>query len=81
MSVRILEGERSGVGMKIGIIASRFNSEIVEGLLNGAMEALKEADVADSDVVIVRVPGALELPLAVGKLVESEGSCLNTSNL
>ena len=73
MSVRILEGERSGVGMKIGIVASRFNDEVVEGLLRGAMEVLKEADVTDSDVVIVRVPGALELPLAVGKLVESEG--------
>ncbi len=72
MSVRILEGERSGVGMKIGIVASRFNNEIVEGLLRGAMEVLKEADVTDSDVVIVRVPGALEMPLAVGKLVESE---------
>jgi len=72
MSVRILKGEISGTGMKIGIVASRFNSEVVEGLLTGAMEALKEADVTDSDVVIVRVPGALELALAVSKLVESE---------
>jgi len=73
MNVNILEGERSGAGLKIGIVASRFNREVVEGLLAGAMEVLKEADVTDSDVVVAWVPGALELPLAATKLVESDG--------
>ncbi len=73
MSVKILEGERSGAGLKIGIVAGRFNSEVVEGLLDGAMEVLKEADVTDSDVVVAWVPGALELPLAASRLVEREG--------
>lgn len=45
--------------MRIAVIASRYNSEIVDRLIAGAMEALKEAD-----VTIFRVPGAFEIPLA-----------------
>jgi 6,7-dimethyl-8-ribityllumazine synthase len=73
MSARALEGERSGRDVKVGIVASRFNNEVVEGLLRGALEVLEEAGVLESDVIISWVPGALELPLAAGKLIDSEG--------
>ena len=66
-----IEGEIAGAGLRIGIVASRFNREIVEGLLSGALGVLEDADVAESDVIVVWVPGSLELPIAAKKLAES----------
>ena len=51
--------------MQIALVASRFNPEIVDGLVAGALEGLKEACCEERDVTIVRVPGAFEIPLAV----------------
>ena len=53
------------------MIVARFNSEITEGLLKGALAALADAAVGDSDITVVRVPGAFELPIAALKLAES----------
>ncbi len=55
----------------MAIVLSRFNPAIGEGLLAGALRALKEAGVADDDVLIVTVPGALESPLALQRLAQS----------
>lgn len=60
-----------GSGRRVGIVASRFNSEIVEGLLSGALDVLEDAGVADSDITVVWVPGSLELPLAAKELITS----------
>lgn len=68
MRPRIVEGDTSGTGLRIGIVASRFNKAVVEGLLQGTLEELEEAGVAESDVIVVWVPGALELPLTVNRL-------------
>ena len=60
-----------GHGLRIGIVASRFNAEVVEQLLETAQEELARLGVRPEDVVLVRVPGAFELPLAAQALLRS----------
>ena len=59
-----LQGSPTAPGCRFVIIVSRFNEEVTEGLLRGARRALAEAAVRDEDIMIVRVPGAFEIPLA-----------------
>ncbi|MFO1412508.1 MAG: 6,7-dimethyl-8-ribityllumazine synthase [Burkholderiales bacterium] len=61
----------SGDGFRVGIVLSRFNSAIGEGLLAGAQRALAECGVADDDVTLVTVPGALETPLALQRMAQT----------
>ncbi len=60
----------SGAGRRVAIVLSRFNPSIGEGLLAGALRALRESGVADDDVLVVTVPGALETPLALQRLAQ-----------
>lgn len=67
--MNIIEGSIDAKGKKFAIVVSRFNSFIVESLLDGAVDALKRlGNVADDDITIIRVPGAYELPLAAKKV-------------
>jgi len=68
-----LRGGHEGRGLRIGIIVSRFNERITNGLLEGALKALKESGVADEDLVVVSVPGAFEIPGAAHKLASAGG--------
>jgi 6,7-dimethyl-8-ribityllumazine synthase len=65
-------GLPTGAGRRFAIAASRFNPEITEKLLDGALETLVEKGVALDDIDIVWVPGAWELPMAVRKLMMSD---------
>ena len=67
-----LQGTSSATGCRFGIVVSRFNPEVTTGLLRGARTALAEAGVADSDISVVHVPGAFEIPLAALKLAQSK---------
>lgn len=58
-----LHGSPTASGCRFAIVVSRFNEEITEGLLTGARQALAEAEVRDDNVVILRVPGAFEIPV------------------
>ena len=60
-----------GAGLKIGIVMSRFNLPVCEGLLSACVTELKRLGVADSDMVIANVPGALEIPLVLQTLAQS----------
>ena len=60
-----------GAGLKIGIVMSRFNLPVCEGLLSACVSELKRLGVADSDMVIANVPGALEIPLVLQTLAQS----------
>ena len=53
---------------RFAIVATRFNEFIVESLIKGALHCLRQHGVADSDIEIVRVPGAFEMPLALEKV-------------
>lgn len=61
-------GEIRGAGLRIGIVASRFNELVTDRLLRGALRGLAEAGVDDRDIEVVRVPGAFEVPFAVDLL-------------
>jgi len=65
------EGSLDATGLRIGIVAARFNDFIVERLLSGAVDALQKHGASGADIEIVRVPGAFEMPLAVKKLAAS----------
>lgn len=71
--MKIIEGGVAAPGKKFAIVVSRFNSFIVEALLDGAIGTLQRiGQVKDADITVVRVPGAYELPLAAQKLAASE---------
>src|SRR3954468_11718202 len=65
-------GLPTGAGRRFAVAASRFNPEITEKLLDGALETLVEKGVALEDIDIVWVPGAWELPMAVRRLLASD---------
>lgn len=53
---------------RFAIVAARFNRKIVDGLLSGAKQALREHGVSEKSIAVVRVPGSLELPLIAQRL-------------
>ncbi|MFO7763213.1 MAG: 6,7-dimethyl-8-ribityllumazine synthase [Wenzhouxiangellaceae bacterium] len=59
-----IDPKPDGRGRRIGVAVARFNAEVTEMLLAGCRRALRDAGVAESDIELVRVPGAWELPLA-----------------
>jgi 6,7-dimethyl-8-ribityllumazine synthase len=69
--IREIERDLKGSGLRIGIAVSRFNPEIGDGLLSSCTAALHKLGVARESILIVTVPGALELPLALQKLANS----------
>jgi 6,7-dimethyl-8-ribityllumazine synthase len=69
--IRRLEGDFSARGLRFGIVAARFNDFIVDRLLDAAVDVLLRHGAEASDIEIVRVPGAFEMPLAVKRLAAS----------
>lgn len=61
---RFLEGKELPSGTRLAIIVSRYNSNVTERLLEGALRTAKERGLGDDQVEVLRVPGAWELPLA-----------------
>lgn len=64
----IFRGNTDGAGLRIGIVVSRWNSDITDSLRRGAERALLACGVAEGDIVIVDVPGAFEIPIACAEL-------------
>ena len=71
MSAHRIPSNTKGDGRRIGIVLSRFNPGIGDLLLAGALRAIKEAGVAERNVTIATVPGALETPLALQRFAQS----------
>jgi len=69
--IRTIEGGRSAKGLRIAVVAARFNHFVVDKLLAGAVETLTRAGISAQDLDIVRVPGAFEIPLIARKLAAS----------
>ena len=63
-----IDASLSALGLRFGIVVSRFNHFITDRLLAAAVDALERGGAATKDVEVVRVPGAFELPLAAKKL-------------
>ncbi|MFV2060608.1 MAG: 6,7-dimethyl-8-ribityllumazine synthase [Gammaproteobacteria bacterium] len=70
--IKTIEGELTIRGIRFGIAVARFNSFVVESLLEGATDALLRHGATDSELEIIRVPGAYELPLVVQKMANSK---------
>ena len=68
----IVEGKLTAQAFRFAIIVSRFNDFISSRLVDGAMDALVRHGAKEKQVVVVKVPGAFEIPIAAKKLGESE---------
>ena len=69
--VQVIEGKVVAEGIRIGMVASRFNEFIVGKLIDGAIDGLVRHGVPESDITLAWVPGAFEIPLAAKKMAES----------
>ncbi len=69
--MQIIEGQFVSPAGRYALVASRFNAFIVERLVEAAADGLRRHGVDDEDIVLVRVPGAHELPLAAERLAAS----------
>ncbi len=70
-SIKEIAGDFNPKKARFGIAVARFNSFIVESLVDGAVDTLQRHGVADIDIEIVRVPGAFELPVMVQAMANS----------
>src|SRR5688500_6737639 len=68
---RSFEGDLNAEGFRFAIIASRFNDDIVHGLLRGALECLTRHGASDEAIAVYRVPGAFEIPTLASALATS----------
>ena len=69
--MKTVEGMMTGKGMKVGIVASRFNEFITAKLIGGAEDVLLRHEVAPEDITLAWVPGAFEIPVIAKKMAES----------
>ncbi len=72
MTIQTIEGTFTEAGGSYAIVVGRFNSFVVESLVDGAIDVLKRHGIDENNIRIVRVPGAFEIPLAVKKLAEQK---------
>ena len=72
MTVGTFESNLQGEDLRIGIVQARFNADVGHGLLSSCLAELKRLGVADEDILHVTVPGALEVPLALAKMAETQ---------
>lgn len=71
--MKTLEGKFQGDGLRVALVYSRTNAFIGDRLLEGALEALRKTGCSESDIEVVRVPGAFEIPQTARALVQAGG--------
>ncbi len=69
--LKTLEGDFTGINGRFALVVGRWNSFVVEHLLDGAVDALRRHGVSDDQITVVRAPGAFEIPLVCKKVAES----------
>ncbi|TDY01694.1 6,7-dimethyl-8-ribityllumazine synthase [Thiohalophilus thiocyanatoxydans] len=72
MTMKTVEGELVVKGARFGLAVARFNSFVVESLLQGAVDTITRHGGNENDIEIVRVPGAYELPLVVQRMAQGQ---------
>ena len=70
-NIHEIEPDLSGAGLKVGIVVSRFNKDIGDGLLSSCTAALLKHGVGPEAIGVVSVPGALEAPLVLQRMAQS----------
>lgn len=73
MAIKTIEGALSANNARFCLVVSRFNSFVVENLLTGAVDTLKRHGAEDSDLTIVRIPGAFEIPVTIEHIAAKGG--------
>lgn len=71
-NIKTIEGDMIVRDARFAIVVARFNSFIVESLLEGAIDTLKRHGAQDKDIQIIRVPGAFEMPIAAQRLAAAK---------
>lgn len=66
------QSELPGKGLRVGIVCARFNEQACTALLNACLNELHRLGVSDENLTVVRVPGALEVPLALQALTQTD---------
>ena len=79
--MKVLEGNYTGKGIKVGLVAARFNEFITSKLVSGAEDCLVRHEVAADDIEVTWVPGAFEIPLIAQKMAgkSDTGNCVYSS--
>lgn len=68
---RVVEGNLSGAGLRVALVASRFNSFVVDRLIEGAVDGLRRVGVDDDAIVVHKSPGSFELPAVARRVADS----------
>jgi len=71
-TIKTIEGNYNNASARYVIAVARFNSFIVDHLLEGAIDVLRKHGVMDKEIMVIKVPGAFELPLAVQKIASGD---------
>jgi len=71
MSIQVMEGKVIAEGMKIAIVAARFNDFIVSKLVSGAVDGLVRHGMSEDEITLAWVPGAFEIPVLAEKMAKS----------
>ncbi|BES69961.1 6,7-dimethyl-8-ribityllumazine synthase [Marinobacter nanhaiticus D15-8W] len=69
--IKTLEGDFTNCSGRYALVIGRFNAFVVESLVEGAIDTLRRHGIAESDITVVRVPGAYEMPLAVKRVAQT----------
>jgi 6,7-dimethyl-8-ribityllumazine synthase len=72
-TIKTIEGDFTGSGGTYALVVGRWNSFVVEHLLEGAIDALRRHGVKDDQLTIVRAPGAFEIPMVCQRLAKQGG--------
>jgi 6,7-dimethyl-8-ribityllumazine synthase len=70
--IKTIEGLMDAKGLKVAILATRFNDFIVDRLVGGALDFLHRHGAQEKDLTLIRIPGAFEMPVVCKKLAESK---------
>jgi 6,7-dimethyl-8-ribityllumazine synthase len=70
--MRSIQGQFDGDGLRIAVVCTRWNDDIVDRLVDSALDVLSDCGVDEDDITVVRVPGAFELPLAADRLADGD---------
>lgn len=71
MKTKTFTPDHNGEGLRIGLVVARFNADVTRALESACLKALVEQGVAETDIAVASVPGALEIPLALAQLAET----------
>lgn len=72
MAYILVEGKTNPENAKVGIVVSRWNSNITDQMLEGALDALKGNGISEENIIVSKCPGSFEIPLAAQFLLEKK---------